>query len=119
VQYGLGGGLTSEFKIDGSTLRILETGDYGSTKILDAKRAELLNADGNRVANAIKYVTDHLVTLEKLATKGMHPKSWRTKKGSVDPVDTLNMEMMNDLRSGYTEVREALEQIDSGGTSTG
>lgn len=119
VQYGLGGGLTSEFKIDGSTLRILETGDYGSTKILDAKRAELLNADGNRVANAIKYVTDHLVTLEKLATKGMHPKSWRTKKGSVEPVDTLNMELMNDLRSGYTEVREALEQIDSGGTSTG
>jgi hypothetical protein len=119
VRYGLGGGLTTEFKIDGSTLRILETGDYGSTRILDAKRAELLAVDGNRVANAIKYVTDHLVTLEKLAVKGMDPRSWRTKKGNVAPVDTLNMELLDDLRGGYTEVREALEQIDSGGVSTG
>jgi hypothetical protein len=119
VRYGLGGGLTTEFKIDGSTLRILETGDYGSTRILDAKRAELLAVDGNRVANAIKYVTDHLVTLEKLANRGMDPRSWRTKKGNVEPVDTLNMELLDDLRGGYTEVREALEQIDSGGVSTG
>lgn len=118
VQYGLGGGLTSEFNIDGSTLRILETGDYGPTKILDTRRAELLAVDGNRVANAIKYVTDHLVTLEKIATKGMNEMSWRTKQGSIVPVDTLTMELLDDLRGGYTEVREALEQIDSGGTST-
>jgi hypothetical protein len=60
-----------------------------------------------------------LVTLEKLAVKGMDPRSWRTKKGNVEPVDTLNMELLDDLRGGYTEVREALEQIDSGGVSTG
>jgi hypothetical protein len=29
------------------------------------------------------------------------------------------MELLDDLRGGYTEVREALEQIDSGGVSTG
>jgi hypothetical protein len=118
IQYGLGGGLTSEFTIEGSTRRILETGDYGPTRILDTKRAELLAVDGNRVANAIKYVTDHLVTLEKLANKGMDRESWRTKAGSVAPPDTVSMEMLNDLRGSYTMVRVALEQIDRGAEST-
>jgi len=118
IQYGLGGGLTSEFKIDGSTLRILESGDYGSTKVLDPKRAGQLTAEGNFVANAITYVTNHLVTLEKLTTKGMDARSWRTKLGNVVPTDTLSMEMLDDIKSGYVEVRTALEQISSGETST-
>jgi hypothetical protein len=118
IDYGLGGGVTSKFKIDGSTLRILETGDYGSTRIVDAKRAELLAVDGNRVANAIKFVTNHLVTLEKIRTRGPDARSWRTQRGSIVPTDTLSMELLDDLCGGYTEVREALEQIGRDSEST-
>jgi hypothetical protein len=118
IDYGLGGPVTSKFKIDGSTLRILETGDYGSTRIVDAKRAELLAVDGNRVANAIKFVTNHLVTLEKIRTRGPDARSWRTQRGSIVPTDTLSMELLDDLCGGYTEVREALEQIGRDSEST-
>ena len=118
LDYGISEGLTSEFSIDGVAQEILETGNYGSVKILDQVRADNLAANGDRVANAITYVRDHLVTLDKIGARGMDPKSWRRSVGSIDPVDTLSMELLGDLRKGYVMVQEALEQFGTGGGGT-
>jgi hypothetical protein len=47
-----------------------------------------------------------------LDSKPLSPKSWKNEVGSVDPADTLTMELLGDLRKSYLQVREAMERFE-------
>jgi hypothetical protein len=46
--------------------------------------------------------------LQKLEAKPLTKTHWRENTGSIDPTDTLLLELMSDLRRGYTDVRTAV-----------
>lgn len=115
IEYGTGGGMISGFEIDGETARILRSGEYGDIAILDQERANALNLNVmspvDRVKNAILYIDGNLRHYDELSSRSLNPKSWRDKKGFVDPVDTLTLELLNDMRKAYSQVRAALARF--------
>ena len=113
INYGLGGGSTIGFEIEGLAARVLESGDYSGIQIVDEARANALKNDPNgRIANAITYIDANLQWFDTLDAKPLDPRSWRNFRGTVDPVDTMTRELVADLRSGYLMVREAIERFE-------
>jgi hypothetical protein len=35
-------------------------------------------------------------------------RSWRNQVGSVEPIDTMSLELIGDLRKAYVQVKEAI-----------
>lgn len=115
ITYGTGGGMVAGFEIDGETERILRTGEHGAVEIIDRDRVNNLNdnvhSPTDRVRNAIQYVDNNLRHFDTLEARPLDPKSWRDKKGFIDPVDTLTLELLPDMRRAYTQVRDALQNF--------
>jgi hypothetical protein len=108
AEYGTGGGMAAGFEIDGEVARIMATGEYGLVKVLDPLRSTSLLTDSDgRVSNAIKYLDANIARYDSLEILPLSNKSWRNREGSVDPVDTLSLEMLGDLRKAYVQVKEA------------
>jgi hypothetical protein len=86
--------------------------DYGPVAVVDEGRAKafLGDADG-RKANALKYLNANLLDLTGLAARPPHHHSWRDKVGKVDPPDTLRRELLSDLITQYTLLRDAVERF--------
>jgi len=113
IEYGTGGGQTAGFEISGEVARILLSGDYGSTKILDRARASaLFSATGSPATTALKYLERNIEHFEILDAKPLNARSWRNKTGSVDPVETLTRELLVDLRKAYIQVKEAFSRFE-------
>jgi hypothetical protein len=120
IEYGTGGGMAAGFEIAGETARILSTGDYGNTQILDQSRASALAAgSGNRVTEAIKYIEANIARYDGLDALPLDNRSWRNQVGSVEPVDTMTREMISDLRKAYVQVKDALKRFEQGSDGTG
>jgi hypothetical protein len=120
IEYGTGGGMAAGFEIAGETARILSTGDYGNTQILDQSRASALAAgSGNRVTEAIKYIDANIARYDGLDALPLDNRSWRNQVGSVEPVDTMTREMISDLRKAYVQVKDALKRFEQGSDGTG
>ena len=118
IEYGTGGGMAAGFEIVGDTARILATGDYGSVPILDQMRANALASDtSGRIRNAVKYLDANIARFDHIDALPLNAKSWRNKVGSVDPVDTLTVELLPDLRSAYVQVKEALIRFEQSGAT--
>ena len=118
IEYGTGGGMAAGFEIVGDTARILATGDYGSVQILDQMRANALASDtSGRIRNAIKYLDANIARFDHIDSLPLNARSWRNKVGSVDPVDTLTVELLPDLRSAYVQVKEALIRFEQSGAT--
>jgi hypothetical protein len=113
INYGLGGGSTIGFEIEGLAARVLESGDYSGIQIVDEARANaLINDPNGRIANAITYIDANLRWFDTLDAKPLDPRSWRSFRGTVEPVDTMTRELIADLRSGYLMVREAIKRFE-------
>jgi len=113
IDYGLGGRTTTDFQIEGVAAQILSTGDYGNVRVVDEARANALKNDPNgRIAHAIAYLDAIINHYDLLDSKPLSPKSWKNEVGSVDPADTLTMELLGDLRKSYIQVREAMERFE-------
>ena len=113
INYGLGGGSTIGFEIEGLAARVLESGDYSGIQIVDEACANaLINDPNGRIANAITYIDAGLQWFDTLDAKPLDPRSWRNFRGTVDPVDTMTRELIADLRSGYLMVREAIKRFE-------
>ena len=118
IEYGTGGGMAAGFEIVGDTARILATGDYGSVPILDQMRANALASDtSGRIRNAIKYLDANIARFDHIDSLPLNARSWRNKVGSVDPVDTLTVELLPDMRSAYVQVKEALIRFEQSGAT--
>ncbi len=113
IDYGSGGGMASGFEITEETARIFATGDYGPVQILDHARASSFSTDPQgRVANAIKYLDANIARFDAIDALPVDPRSWRNHVGTVEPVDTLTRELIDDLRKAYVQVKEALIRFD-------
>jgi hypothetical protein len=112
IEYGTGGGMAAGFEIAGETARILSTGDYGNTQILDIARSNALAAgSGDRITEAINYINKNIARFDGLDAMPLDVRSWRNQVGSVEPVDTMTRELMGDLRKAYVQVKDALERF--------
>jgi phosphoenolpyruvate carboxylase len=101
------------FEIDGVFAEILGGGNYGNLQIVDQQRADAFMKDpAGRCSNAIAYLDANIKHYDLLDSKPLHPHSWRNRVGSVDPVDTLTLELLSDLRKSYVKVREAIERFE-------
>jgi hypothetical protein len=120
IEYGTGGGMAAGFEIAGETARILSTGDYGNTQILDQTRASALAAgSGNRITEAIKYLDANIARYDGLDALPLDNRSWRNQVGSVEPVDTMTRELIGDLRKAYVQVKDALKRFEQGSAGNG
>jgi len=101
----------SHRSLAGETARILSTGDYGNTQILDIARSNALSAgSGDRITEAINYINKNIARFDGLDAMPLDVRSWRNLVGSVEPVDTMTRELMGDLRKAYVQVKDALER---------
>jgi hypothetical protein len=113
IDYGTGGGRIYGFEVDGVFAEILGGGNYGNLKIVDQQRADAFMKDpAGRCSNAIAYLDANIKRYDHLDSTPLHPHSWRNEVGSVDPANTLTMELLGDLRKSYLQVREAIERFE-------
>jgi len=113
IEYGTGGGMAAGFEIAGEAAQILGTGDYGNIQILDQMRANALASDPQgRIAHAINYLDANIARYDLIEALPVDPRSWRNHVGTVEPVDTLTRELIDDLRKAYVQVKEALIRFD-------
>jgi hypothetical protein len=113
IEYGTGGGMAAGFEIAGEAAQILTTGDYGNIQILDQMRANALASDPQgRIAHAINYLDANIARYDLIEALPVDPRSWRNHVGTVEPVDTLTRELIDDLRKAYVQVKEALIRFD-------
>lgn len=116
ISYGTGEGTTNRFVVTGPLDEVLRTGEYGAIRIVDENRARALshNADiaSGRIGNAISYIEANLLHYDHLESLPLDPRSWRNQIGNVDPIDTLTLELVRDMRKAYSQVRDALVQFE-------
>jgi hypothetical protein len=118
IELGTGGGSVHGFSVDGLFEKILRDGDYGSVKILDNARSAAIVGSTlkERSDKVIDYLTANLDRFERIKNQSLDPKSWRNTVGTVDPVDVLTRELINDLLEAYTQVKSAVQDAQMGGT---
>lgn len=109
ISYGMGGGLSDEFQLSPTMVSFLNTGELQFVPV-DQNRAAKVQSDDfeERKANVLKFIDGYLSNLHKLAAKPISKTYWRDHTGSIDPTDTMLLELMNDLTRGFTEVRTAV-----------
>jgi hypothetical protein len=116
IELGTGGGSVQGFYVDGLFKKILESGDYGSAEVVDQARADAIK--GNSMEERVKKVEDYLTAslewFDSLEKAPINPDAWRTSVGSVEPVDTMTRELLNDLRLANTEVLAAVRKAQTG-----
>ena len=78
--------------------------------VVDSNRQEKIVANDflQRKENVLRYFDLYLSNLKRLDEQPQLKTYWRDNSGSVDPTDTLLLELMSDLRRGYTDVRTAV-----------
>ena len=109
IEYGTGGGLAAGFEITDEVARILSTGDYGNIQILDQMRAKALASDPQgRIRHALHYLDANIARYDALIAMPLDFRSWRNQVGCVEPVDTMSLELIGDLRKAYVQVKEAI-----------
>jgi hypothetical protein len=114
INYGMGGGLADEFQLSKVVIDFLNYGVGPEAKHVytpvDAGRAEKVSSTDyeTRKKKILEYLDAYLHMLQKLEAKPLTKTHWRENTGSVDPTDTLLLELMTDLRRGYTDVRTAV-----------
>mgnify|MGYP000976610995 FL=1 len=114
ISYGMGGGLADEFQLSKVMTDFLNDGfKEGGRSVyapVDSARAGKVRGDDYhaRQKNVLEYLDNYLQMLQKLDVKPLMKTHWRENTGSVDPTDTLLLELMSDLRRGYTDVRTAV-----------
>jgi hypothetical protein len=116
VAYGSGGGIVDGYEVSGEFARILSGGGHESIQVVDEGRAQALSNDPDgRAANALKYLRANLDDFTKIESRGIHPNSWRDQVGKIDPPDTLRLELLNDLKLGYSQVHDAVLRFNDQG----
>jgi hypothetical protein len=83
----------------------------------DAARHQRAKAETeeDRSANLHKYIKDNIRVYDTLQSRPFTGGETRDRFGSVNPEDTLSQELVDDLKSAYEDVRDALIIRSSGG----
>lgn len=109
INYGMGGGLSDEFQLSEVMTKFLSDGEL-CYEVLDPSRSKLFNGADyqNRKKIVLSFLDTFLSKLHELASKPAVKTYWRNDTGSVEPTDTLLLELMDDLVKGFTQVRTAV-----------
>lgn len=113
IDYGMGGGMASSFKIAGIVEHIFKTGDYKDLKIMDAARANALGSTPtDRIQTAKAYLNGVITFYEELKASPLHPNSWRNEVGDIDPPQAMSRELLSCSLKAYGMVLAAVEQFE-------
>lgn len=113
IELGYGGQTQTEFTVRGDLREYLLTGRFLRTPI-DERRVEVLqraSTTEDRCAEIVKYLDANIGRFMKLRDQPLGNTHWRNDVGSVDPVDTISIELLKDLINGYSAVKVAVEQV--------
>jgi hypothetical protein len=116
IELGSGGQTQTEFTARGDLKDYLLEGRLSRTP-LDNRRADALKAAhtvDERCNEIVKYLSANLDRFEDLRNQPLGNAHWRNNVGSIDPVDTISLELLKDLIKGYAEVRKAVIQTSQG-----
>lgn len=111
IDYGTGGGLVDEFSLPDDMTTFLAQGQLQLSPV-DEQRATAVKASeiDQRCANVITYLDGNIKRYERLKNEPLHANHWRESVGAVNPTDTLSLEIIDDLLSGFVQVRSAVER---------
>jgi len=115
IDYGIGGGHADEFQLSKVMIDFLDYGVGPEAKYVytpvDAGRAEKVAGHDfdSRKRKVLEYLDLYLSNLQRLDAQPRLKAYWRDISGSVEPTDTPLLELMPDLRRGYTDVRSAVQ----------
>jgi hypothetical protein len=113
ISYGVGGGLANEFLLSKVMTEFLNTGDHLVTPVDQIRSQRVLHADFQaRKEEVLRYVDNYLRNLYEVAARPPARTHWRNSTGSIEPTDTLLLELMDDLVQGFTDVRNAVQNYD-------
>jgi len=87
--------------------------DYGKIQIQDESRSSrFLNDYESRFDAAKDYLRANLDRFEKLSSEAPSMQGWRNSNGTVDPDDTLTIELLPDLLSAYWQVLNQIQVLE-------
>jgi hypothetical protein len=112
ISYGQGG-LVDRFMLPTAMKDFLDDGRFVVAPV-DPTRAERANGYDleSRRSNLLSYFDRFLSYLDEVAARPLARTHWRNNTGSIDPTDTLLLELMDDLVQGFTDVRNAVQNYD-------
>jgi hypothetical protein len=113
IDLGHGGQTHSEFSAKGDLKDYLLTGKLNRVGV-DSVRTEKISQLGSTsertqvISSYLQANLDRFLAV-KSAPLGNH--HWRDAVGAVDPIDTISLEMIDDLIKGYREVLDAVLKV--------
>jgi hypothetical protein len=109
INYGMGGRSVDQYALPKEMISFLNDNEF-VYDVVDSNRQEKIVANDfdQRKENVLRYFDLYLSNLKRLDEQPQLKTYWRDNSGSVDPTDTLLLELMSDLRRGYTDVRTAV-----------
>jgi hypothetical protein len=115
ISYGQGG-MGDQFMLPTEMEDFLDNGHFVFAPV-DPTRAERANGYDleSRRSNVLSYFDRSLNYLDEVAARPPARTHWRDNTGSVDPTDTLLLELMEDIIRGYSEVRAAVNNHETHG----
>jgi hypothetical protein len=102
-----------EYEFPDFVNEILLMADYGKIQIQDESRSSrFLNDYESRFDAAKDYLRANLDRFEKLSSEAPSMQGWRNSIGTVDPDDTLTIELLPDLLSAYWQVLNQIQVLE-------
>ena len=102
-----------EYEFPDFVNKIFLTGDYGNIQIQDESRSnQFLNEYESRFVAANDYLRANIDRFEKLGSEAPSTRGWRNSNGTVDPDDTLTIELLPDLLSAYRQVLDQIQVLE-------
>jgi len=110
IDYGIGGGLVDQYELPSEMISFLNDNEF-VYDVVDSNRQEKIVANDfdRRKENVLRYLDLYLNNLKRLDDQPQSKTYWRDSAGAVDPIDTLTLELMDDLTRGFTDVRTAVQ----------
>lgn len=113
IDLGHGGQTHSEFSAKGDLKDYLLTGKLHLVGV-DSVRTEKISQLGSTpertqvISSYLQANLDRFLAVKKAPLGNHH---WRDAVGAVDPIDTISLEMIDDLIKGYQEVLDAVLKV--------
>ncbi len=117
INLGEPGQSSVAFDVKGDLRDYITSGKLNLTPV-DSYRQELLAGAQDITARKVvitDYLRANLNRFNELSLRPLEPTHWREKTGYINPVDTLSLELLEDLTNGYSAVLHAVENFRPGG----
>lgn len=115
IDLGSGGPTYSTFGVVGDFKEFLEGRDLPLVPLdgFVVENLPTLQSSGDRKTFVLEYLEMMIDDYKKIAAAPLADTHWRSDVGSVEPEDTLSLELIDDLLKGFTQVADAVKNISS------